>query len=110
MFRISLGVGEPDFVTPWHIREAAIYALERGRTSYTSNLGLPKLREVICRYVEDNLMKAIYLRFGLPALLPKQIELNIHHDEEAQVYVNGTKILHRRGHVTHYQRQLLKSN
>ena len=51
---ISLGVGEPDFVTPWHIREAAIYALERGRTSYTSNLGLPKLREVICRYVEDN--------------------------------------------------------
>lgn len=44
---ISLGVGEPDFVTPWHIREAAIYALERGRTSYTSNLGLPKLRTAI---------------------------------------------------------------
>jgi aminotransferase len=48
---ISLGVGEPDFVTPWHIREAAIYALERGRTSYTSNLGLLKLREAIARYV-----------------------------------------------------------
>ena len=44
---ISLGVGEPDFVTPWHIREAAIYALERGRTGYTSNLGLLKLREAI---------------------------------------------------------------
>ena len=44
---ISLGVGEPDFVTPWHIREAAIYALERGRTSYTANLGLPKLREAL---------------------------------------------------------------
>src|SRR5207244_6437402 len=44
---ISLGVGEPDFVTPWHIREAAIYALERGKTSYTSNLGLLKLRESI---------------------------------------------------------------
>src|SRR5687767_9003855 len=44
---ISLGVGEPDFVTPWHIREAAIYALERGRTTYTSNLGLLKLREVV---------------------------------------------------------------
>lgn len=44
---ISLGVGEPDFVTPWHIREAAIYALETGRTSYTSNLGLLKLREAI---------------------------------------------------------------
>jgi aminotransferase len=49
---ISLGVGEPDFVTPWHIREAAIYALERGRTSYTSNLGLLKLREAISGYVE----------------------------------------------------------
>src|SRR5512139_3409920 len=48
---ISLGIGEPDFVTPWHIREAAIYALERGRTSYTSNLGLLKLREAISRYV-----------------------------------------------------------
>ena len=44
---ISLGVGEPDFVTPWHIREAAIYALERGRTGYTSNLGLLSLREAI---------------------------------------------------------------
>src|SRR5688500_6578608 len=50
---ISLGVGEPDFVTPWHIREAAIYALERGRTSYTSNLGLPKLREVIAPSLEQ---------------------------------------------------------
>ena len=48
---ISLGVGEPDFVTPWHIREAAIYALERGRTTYTSNLGLLKLREAISVYV-----------------------------------------------------------
>ncbi len=37
---ISLGIGEPDFVTPWHIREAAIYSLERGQTGYTSNLGL----------------------------------------------------------------------
>lgn len=51
---ISLGVGEPDFVTPWHIREAAIYALERGRTSYTSNLGLLKLREAICASLEKH--------------------------------------------------------
>jgi aminotransferase len=51
---ISLGVGEPDFVTPWHIREAAIYALERGRTSYTSNLGLLKLRQAIAASVEKN--------------------------------------------------------
>ncbi|HNQ88621.1 MAG TPA: aminotransferase class I/II-fold pyridoxal phosphate-dependent enzyme [Verrucomicrobiota bacterium] len=48
---ISLGVGEPDFVTPWHIREAAIYALERGRTTYTSNLGLLRLREAIAESV-----------------------------------------------------------
>ena len=41
---ISLGVGEPDFVTPWHVREAAIFALERGKTYYTSNLGLLELR------------------------------------------------------------------
>src|SRR5688572_10760228 len=50
---ISLGVGEPDFVTPWHIREAAIYALERGKTSYTSNLGLLKLREVISKHIAE---------------------------------------------------------
>jgi aminotransferase len=51
---ISLGVGEPDFVTPWHIREAAIYALEQGRTTYTSNLGLLKLREAIAASVEKH--------------------------------------------------------
>ena len=45
---ISLGVGEPDFVTPWRIREAGIYALEHGYTTYTSNAGLPRLRELIC--------------------------------------------------------------
>src|SRR5271170_2947288 len=50
---ISLGIGEPDFVTPWHIREAAIYALERGKTGYTSNLGLLSLREEITRYVSE---------------------------------------------------------
>jgi len=49
---ISLGIGEPDFDTPWHIREAAIYAIEKGRTHYTSNLGLIELRRAISRYVE----------------------------------------------------------
>ncbi len=48
---ISLGVGEPDFVTPWHIREAAIFALEKGKTYYTSNLGLIELRRAIAEYV-----------------------------------------------------------
>lgn len=50
---ISLGVGEPDFTTPWHIREAAIYSLEKGQTTYTSNLGLLSLRKAISRYVES---------------------------------------------------------
>ena len=49
---ISLGIGEPDFDTPWHIREAAIYALEKGKTHYTSNLGLIELRRAISKYVE----------------------------------------------------------
>ncbi|MGE5389927.1 MAG: aminotransferase class I/II-fold pyridoxal phosphate-dependent enzyme [Deltaproteobacteria bacterium] len=47
---ISLGVGEPDFVTPWHIREACFYSLEQGYTMYTSNSGLPELREEIAIY------------------------------------------------------------
>jgi aminotransferase len=51
---ISLGVGEPDFMTPWHIREAAIYALEQGRTGYTSNLGLLTLREAIAVSVKKH--------------------------------------------------------
>src|SRR5664279_4685555 len=51
---ISLGIGEPDFDTPWHIREAGIYALEKGKTHYTSNLGLIELRRAINRYDEKN--------------------------------------------------------
>ena len=51
---ISLGIGEPDFATPWHIREAAIYSLEKGRTGYSSNLGLPRLRRSISSYVKDH--------------------------------------------------------
>jgi len=66
---ISLGVGEPDFVTPWHIREAAIYALERGKTSYTSNLGLLKLRQAISGYVEK--------QFGVPYDPAKQILVTV---------------------------------
>ena len=50
---ISLGVGEPDFVTPWNIREAAISSLEKGHTTYTSNYGLESLRRAISKYVAD---------------------------------------------------------
>ncbi len=51
---ISLGVGEPDFDTPWHIREEGIHSLERGRTFYTSNSGLKELRDEIAKYVKRN--------------------------------------------------------
>ena len=54
---ISLGVGEPDFVTPWRVRSAAITSLQRGYTQYTGNRGLPKLLDLIARYLEE--------RFGL---------------------------------------------
>ncbi|MEC9124188.1 MAG: aminotransferase class I/II-fold pyridoxal phosphate-dependent enzyme [Verrucomicrobiota bacterium] len=50
---ISLGIGEPDFITPWKIREASIFALEKGRTSYTDNRGLLSLRKEISRYVSS---------------------------------------------------------
>ena len=54
---ISLGVGEPDFVTPWKVRSAAITSLQRGYTQYTGNRGLPQLLELVSRYLQD--------RFGL---------------------------------------------
>ncbi|HPN84957.1 MAG TPA: aminotransferase class I/II-fold pyridoxal phosphate-dependent enzyme [Victivallales bacterium] len=51
---ISLGIGEPDFVTPWTIREYAIFGMEKGHTSYTSNLGMLSLRKEICKYLSKN--------------------------------------------------------
>lgn len=49
---ISLGIGEPDFVTPWSIRDEGIYSLEKGYTNYSSNAGTPELRQEICRYMK----------------------------------------------------------
>jgi len=51
---ISLSIGEPDFVTPWHIREASVFALDRGATTYTANRGLPSLRRAISGYVSGS--------------------------------------------------------
>ena len=65
---ISLGVGEPDFVTPWRVRSAAITSLQRGYTQYTGNRGLPKLLELISRYLEE--------RFGL-VYDPKHIVVTV---------------------------------
>ena len=59
----ALTVGQPDFVTPWHIREAAIQSLERGHTYYTSNSGLPELRTEVCAYMKR--------RFGLEYSTPE---------------------------------------
>ncbi|MCI8949375.1 MAG: aminotransferase class I/II-fold pyridoxal phosphate-dependent enzyme [Lachnospiraceae bacterium] len=56
---ISLGVGEPDFDTPWHIREEGIYSLEKGRTFYTSNAGLKELKGEICSYLKRR-MEVVY--------------------------------------------------
>ncbi|MBO5459627.1 MAG: aminotransferase class I/II-fold pyridoxal phosphate-dependent enzyme [Lachnospira sp.] len=67
---ISLGVGEPDFDTPWNIREEGIYSLEKGRTFYTSNAGLKELREEISRYLDRkyrlqyDAMKEIFVTVG----------------------------------------------
>lgn len=65
---ISLGVGEPDFVTPWNIREAAIYSIERGHTHYTSNHGMIELREYIAEYMSE--------RYGL-SYSPGQIMVTV---------------------------------
>ena len=66
---ISLGVGEPDFVTPWHVREAAIYSLEEGYTSYTSNKGMPELRKEISRFLKH--------RYGLEYNFDEEILITV---------------------------------
>ena len=70
---ISLGVGEPDFVTPWNIREAGIYSLEKGHTHYSSNAGFLELRDEISRY------------------LHRRFELSYHPEEEILVTVGGSE-------------------
>lgn len=62
---ISLGVGEPDFETPWRIREEGIYSLEKGRTFYTSNAGLKELKQEISRYLK----RKIKVRYNLDQVL-----------------------------------------
>lgn len=73
---ISLGVGEPDFDTPWHIREEGIYSLEQGRTYYTSNAGLLPLRQEISRYLGE--------RFDLP-YMPEEILVTVGGSEAIDV-------------------------
>lgn len=77
---ISLGVGEPDFPVPWRVREEMIYSLERGYTSYTSNLGLPELREGIARY---------YRRFSLE-ISPNQVLVTTGASEAIDLAIRAT--------------------
>lgn len=72
---ISLGVGEPDFDTPWHIRDEGIYSLEKGRTFYTSNAGLKELKVEICKYLNR--------RWGL----------QYHYNDEVIVTVGGSEAI-----------------
>ena len=72
---ISLGVGEPDFETPWHIRDEGIYSLEKGRTFYTSNSGLKELKIEICNY------------------LKRRYDLSYHYENEVLVTVGGSEAI-----------------
>ena len=72
---ISLGVGEPDFDTPWHIRDEGIYSLEKGRTFYTSNSGLKDLKIEICNYLE------------------RRIGVKYHYQDEVLVTVGGSEAI-----------------
>ena len=72
---ISLGVGEPDFETPWHIRDEGIYSLEKGRTFYTSNSGLKELKIEICNY------------------LKRRYDLSYHYQNEVLVTVGGSEAI-----------------
>ena len=78
---ISLGVGEPDFVTPWHIRDAGVYALEKGFTKYTSNAGLSELRREIARY--------LHRRFGMDYDPMKQMIVTVGGSEGIDVAVRA---------------------
>ena len=88
---ISLGVGEPDYVTPWHIREECFYSLERGYTMYTSNAGLPELREEIAIYLKKKLgveyspAREILVTVGVSEALDLAMRVLLEPDDEVLV-------------------------
>jgi len=104
---ISLGVGEPDFVTPWHIREACFYSLEKGYTMYTSNLGLPELREEIAAYEKRKIgvsyspVEEILVTVGVSEAVDLALRALIEPGDEVLVpepsyvsYAPGTKLVY----------------
>jgi len=88
---ISLGVGEPDFVTPWHVREACIYSLESGNTHYTSNKGMPELRESICDQAKKEMKldydsaEEILITTGVSEAVDLAFRATLNHGDEAIV-------------------------
>ena len=115
---ISLGVGEPDFDTPWHIRDEGIYSLEKGRTFYTSNAGLKELKVEIARYLDrrygmtydynkeimvtvggseaiDIALRAM-LDAGDEVIIPQVDDRNYHSEiDRSMLYVAVTRAMHR---------------
>ena len=115
---ISLGVGEPDFDTPWHIRDEGIYSLEKGRTFYTSNAGLKELKVEIARYLDrrygmtydynkeimvtvggseaiDIALRAM-LDAGDEVIIPQADDRNYHSEiDRSMLYVAVTRAMHR---------------
>ena len=115
---ISLGVGEPDFDTPWHIRDEGIYSLEKGRTFYTSNAGLKELKVEIARYLDrrygmtydynkeimvtvggseaiDIALRAM-LDVGDEVIIPQMDDRNYHSEiDRSMLYVAVTRAMHR---------------
>lgn len=88
---ISLGVGEPDFVTPWHIREACLYSLEKGYTMYTSNMGMLELREEIAAYekrkigVEFNPKDEVLVTVGVSEAVDLALRSLLEPDDEVLI-------------------------
>ena len=81
---ISLGVGEPDFDTPWHIRDEGIYSLEKGRTFYTSNAGLKELKIEISKYLDR--------RFGLSYDYNKEMLVTVGGSEAIDIAMRARKM------------------
>ena len=79
---ISLGVGEPDFFTPWNVREEAIFSLERRRTSYTSNAGSPVLRQAVCDYMKS--------RYSLKYCAKEQVIITVGASEAIDIALRAT--------------------
>ncbi len=106
---ISLGVGEPDFTTPWKIRESAIYSIEKGRTFYTANRGLIELREEICKYYDQRwhvkydpktectveemiILDPGYVAYEPAVLLSGGVPVRIHLEEKDQFKLTPEKL------------------